>query len=125
MQLSIGPDDYTKDTVQKYAKRARHKTRATKYECQAALNRQKSQDATTTTAHKRKGSGAMLNENFKAANVDAVRVTLKPALHVGTYSKSKSSKSLLGRDLPDLTFTKMGFLSKIRDGDDAIEYTRG
>lgn len=67
----------------------------------------------------------MLNQSFKAANVDAVRVTLKPALHVGTCRKSKLSKSLVGRDLPDFTFTKMDFLSKTRDGDDATEYARG
>lgn len=91
----------------KYAKRSRYKTRADTYEYKGDI-----QDKKTSRKRKRR-AGSLGNENFHAANVDAERVTLKPNIDKFVFSRSRNSLPLPGQDLPDLTFTKMDYISKL------------
>lgn len=50
-------------------------------------------------------------DDFHACNVLADRVSLKPEMNIGMFSRSKISHPVAGRDLPDLTFSRIGFLS--------------
>lgn len=63
---------------------------------------------------KRKRSGSIGKEDFHAENIDTERVTLRPSGEQFVFSRSKMSMPLAGHDLPDLTFTKMDFLSRPR-----------
>lgn len=124
MDSSVGSNDTIQDAVKKYARRARHKTRTTKYEYGAGIDKRKTQSARAITTRKRQNSGAILNENFRAANVNTAGVTLKHTSPPGMFGKNAFFPPLHGRDLPDLTFMRMSFLSGSADGD-ASEYTRG
>lgn len=91
----------------KYAKRSRYKTKADTYEYKGDI-----QDKKTSRKRKRR-AGSLGNENFHAANVNAERVTLKPSSDKFVFSRSRNSLPLPGQDLPDLTFTKMDYLSQL------------
>jgi len=96
------------DPAEKYAKRPRHRTNADKYEYKGnATLPAKEPDG---NRRKRVRRGNTLNEEFQATNIDVTRVSLKPQNNLGLFSRSKKSIPLAGRDLPDLTFTKMDFL---------------
>lgn len=96
------------DPAEKYAKRPRHRTNADKYEYKGnATLTAKEPDG---NRRKRVRRGNTVNEEFQATNIDVARVSLKPQNNLGLFSRSKRSIPLAGRDLPDLTFTKMDFL---------------
>jgi len=98
------------DPAGKYAKRTRHKTKADKYEYKGDTERREKEPG--GSRRKRLKRGNTLNEDFQATNIDVARVSLKPQNNLGIFSRSKKSAPLAGRDLPDLTFTKMDFLHK-------------
>lgn len=98
------------DPAEKYAKRPRHKTKADKYEYKGDTERPAKEPG--GSRRKRLKRGNTLNEDFQATNIDVARVSLKPKNNLGIFSRSKKSAPLAGRDLPDLTFTKMDFLHK-------------
>lgn len=105
------------DFVQKYEKRPRRKTKVDKYEYKGETKSKVSATRSALTGRKRKLKDAMLNEDFRATNVDSEQVTLKPKNTRELFSKSKSSFPVAGCDLPDLTFTRMDFLSRPTGGD--------
>lgn len=100
------------DPAEKYSRQPRHKTRTNKYDYKAEDVRQ--DRASTYRGRKRKRPVAVLDPGdcFEAPNVKTRRVSLKPKFDLGIFSKSKTSVPLAGRDLPDLTFMSMDFLSK-------------
>lgn len=100
------------DPSAKYAKRPRHKTKADKYEYKGDVEKKRSSRTPRASKRRRIKTGPLHNEDFRADNVDTERVTLKPHMNLGIFSKSKSSTPNIGRDLPDLTFPKMVCLSK-------------
>ncbi|KAK5940590.1 hypothetical protein PMZ80_007007 [Knufia obscura] len=110
--IGSDPDLDTVDPTEKYAKRRRHKTKADKYEYKGDVGVKRSAKGSRGSKRKRLRGSNTLNEDFQATNVDVARVSLKPENNLGIFSRSKKSVPLPGRDLPDLTFTKMDFLSK-------------
>lgn len=98
------------DPSTRYAKKARHKTKEDKYEYTGEVQAKKN----WRNYRKRKRSGSVGKENFHAEKIDAKRVTLRPRGEQFVFSRSKMSMPLAGHDLPDLTFTKMDFLSRPR-----------
>lgn len=100
------------DTAKKYGKRPRHKPKPYKYEYKGETTSKTPSRGLQPTRRKRKLKDALLKEDFRAANVDSERVTLRSKHTHDLFSKSKSSFPISGRDLPDLTFTNMDFLSR-------------
>lgn len=105
-------DHYAIDPPEKYTKRQRHKTKADKYEYKGEVRTKRPAKRLKASKRKRLSGRDTLGEEFRAANIDVKRITLKPEDNLGIFSRSKKSIPLAGRDLPDLTFTKMSFLSK-------------
>lgn len=99
------------DPSTNYAKKARHKARPDKYEYKGEAQAKK---PLRSSKRKRRRCGSVGKEDFHADNIDAERVTLKPGGEQFVFSRSKMSVPLAGHDLPDLTFTKMDFLSRPR-----------
>lgn len=100
------------DPIAKYAKRPRNKTKADKYEYKGGVDAKRPAQGSKRSKPRRLRGSNTLNEEFQATNIDVARVSLKPEKDLGLFSRSKKSVPLVGRDLPDLTFTKMDFLSK-------------
>lgn len=103
---------------ERYSRRKRHKTRPDKYEFtgilragvrEHAIQRERGRKREKIRRNK---SGAMLNAEFFASNVEPDRLTLDRNVGVGFLSRGKSSLKLDNQDLPDLTFSKMRFLEK-------------
>lgn len=101
-----GAESTVLDPTVKYAKKARHKVKADTYEYKGSNLPKK-----VTRKRKRRG-GSMGNENFHAANVDVERVTLRPNNDQHLFSQERKCLPFSGHDLPDLTFTKMDYLSR-------------
>jgi hypothetical protein len=107
----------------KYERRRRHKTKADKYDLKA---RSKRQDTVIDVVNKsglskkrKKKSGVVLNENFRAPNVAQERLTLRVTGGPGIFKNAKASSPVRRRGLPDLTFSEMNFLGRRQDHDDA------
>lgn len=96
------------DPATKYGKRSRHKTKNDRYEVKASTHSARNIDV---QKRRRLNKDHVPGNSFHASNVDAKRVTLKPTVKVGIFSRSKTSIPLTGRDLPDLTFASIDFLS--------------
>jgi len=99
------------DPTEKYDKPRRRKTKPDKYEYKRDVDAKRPDKASRGSKRKRFKGGHTLSEEFQASNVDVTRVSLKPVNNLGIFSRSKTSVPLAGHDLPDLTFTKMDFLS--------------
>ena len=110
-----------RDPSHKYARRPRHKTKADKYEYKGHEEKesQSRKKVGQTKRSSRRKSGTTLNQDFKAPNVESERLTLKQNPTLGIFSKGKASAPVPRRGLPDLTFSKMTFLNKKRELDDA------
>ena len=105
----------TAEPSDKYARRPRHKTKEDRYEV-----KEKPERRTRRSHSERRLKGkpkATLNEDFKAPNIAAERLTLKPA-GPGFLSKGKTSGNAEWKGLPDLTFSEMTFLKRKRADDD-------
>lgn len=63
----------------------------------------------------RKRSATKLNEHFDAPNIQTERLTLKSSKGPGLFNKGKASAGIDCKDLPDLTFSEMKFLSRKMD----------
>ena len=110
----------THDPSLKYARRPRHKTREDRYEYKGHEGVKKDHKITgSNKRYARRKSGAVLNEEFQAPNVDSERLTLKQVSGPGFLSKGKSSGPVPRRGIPDLTFSEMSFLNKRRELDNA------
>ncbi len=109
------------DPSLKYARRPRHKTREDRYEYKGHAEVKKVQKITGRDKRgARRKSGAVLNEEFQAPNVDSQRLTLKQLSGPGFLSKGKSSDPTTRCGVPVLTFSEMAFLNKKRD----LDYAR-
>lgn len=102
----------TIDPTLKYLKRPRHKTKPDKYDYKGNLDLKTATRRSHAARKKRIKGAPMPIEDFRAENIDTERVTLKRAPNLGIFSKSRTSVPLVGRDLPDLTFPTMKFLTK-------------
>lgn len=100
-------DSITADPTTRYARKSRHKTKTDKYEYKGDMGVPRNPHR-----HKRRKHDAVGKSPFLATNIDAARVTLRPKPEETIFSRSKTSLPLASRDLPDLTFTKMNFLSR-------------
>ncbi|RJE17654.1 hypothetical protein PHISCL_10009 [Aspergillus sclerotialis] len=96
-----------------YERRPRHKTRPDRYEYKEQSSRvqkkRKGKPKTTWSMMKRKRT---INDNFHASNVPQSRLTLQSGLNTGIFQKGKTSSPVKNRELPDLAFSEMKFLSK-------------
>ena len=112
-----------KDSKRRYERRPRHKTKPDKYELKPEPSKKRSSHHKDTRhrpkRQRRRKSGIVLNNEFKAPNVPQERLTLKPNSGPGIFSKGKASSPVQRRGLPDLTFSEMTFLTKRREMDDA------
>lgn len=62
----------------------------------------------------RRKSGATLNDEFEASNIESDRLTLKHPSRPGFLHKGRASAPVTFRGLPDLTFSEMSFLKHRR-----------
>lgn len=107
----------------KYARRKRHKTKPDKYEYKGVLRdgRQPRSDKKRHGHGSRvyKNASMVVNQDFRAPNVESERLTLERSTNKrGLLSKGRSSVLTEYRDLPDLTFSKMTFLSQCKTQND-------
>lgn len=100
------------DHLQNYEKRLRHKTRPNKYDYKAGVESEVATGTQRGVKRKRFPGTSMPGDFFKAANVNAARVSLKPNFNLSIFSKGKTSAQIANCDMPDLTFPSMKFLSK-------------
>ncbi len=108
-----------------YDKRQRHKTKADKYEVKTGS---KSRDVgmpgngkQRSSKRRRRKSGLVLNNEFKAPNVAQDRLTLMANGGPGMFHKGKASSLVQRRGLPDLTFPEMNFLNKRQSHPEALQ----
>ena len=121
--ISISPgfrEFAPEDPSKKYLRRPRHKPKVDKYEYKGDILKKSPAKKATKIKSKRSRrnkTGDMLNQEFKAPNVERERLTLKASNGPGIFGKGKASALLQTRGLPDLTFSEMNFLSKKRQPD--------
>jgi hypothetical protein len=119
--LALRNDLLERSDVKKYhyGKRPRHKTKADKYDPKIGPKSRDVGEADTgkqrSSKRRRKKSGLVLNSDFKAPNAAQDRLTLKANSGPGLFHKGKASSPVRRRGMPDLSFTKMNFLSKPQD----------
>ncbi|KAK2759762.1 hypothetical protein FQN54_002496 [Arachnomyces sp. PD_36] len=111
-----------------YGRKPRRKTRLDRYEpksptkdCDKGDRKRK---RNPKTGHRRL-SKTMLGEHFKAANVKQDRLTLPSSHGLGLFQKGKTSSPKRRRELPDLSFSEMGFLAKRKDHETQKAPARG
>ena len=101
----------------KYERRPRHKTKTDKYEYKGNAVENSPVRKTAIKKHKRsrrKKTGDILNQEFKAPNIEQERLTLRTNTGPGIFGRGKASALLETRGLPDLTFSEMTFLTQKR-----------
>jgi hypothetical protein len=110
---------------EQYERRPRHKTKAHKYDLKNGLKPPDSGQADTgkkrSSKRRRRKSGLILNNDFKAPNVAQDRLTLKANGGPGMFHNGKASTQVNRRGVPDLVFSEMSFLSKPKSHHKALQ----
>ncbi|KAL2003501.1 hypothetical protein VTN02DRAFT_3596 [Thermoascus thermophilus] len=112
-----------------FEKRARHKTRHDRYEPKAQ-KREKSKERRSDNGKKRRSTRkscrkhSSIGKNFSASNVKQNRLTANPNDKLGIFRKGKTSSPVKPRELPDLTFSEMKFLSKCAKDDSKGKHSK-
>ncbi|KAI9927741.1 hypothetical protein MW887_002593 [Aspergillus wentii] len=94
-----------------YERRPRHKTRHDRYEYKDPVYRAKVSKKENQKASQRARKHT-INDIFHASNVTQDRLTLHSHMNLGIFQKGKTSSPVNSRELPDLAFSEMNFLSK-------------
>ncbi|OJJ33954.1 hypothetical protein ASPWEDRAFT_41843 [Aspergillus wentii DTO 134E9] len=94
-----------------YERRPRHKTRHDRYEYKDPVYRAKVSKKENQKASQRARKHT-INDIFHASNVTQDRLTLHSHMNLGIFQKGKTSAPVNSRELPDLAFSEMNFLSK-------------
>ncbi|OJJ79915.1 uncharacterized protein ASPGLDRAFT_924433 [Aspergillus glaucus CBS 516.65] len=96
-----------------YERRPRRKTKDDRYEYKghdrrADPERSKKKEKKTAKQSRKH----TLNRDFYAPNVSQTRLTLTSRPNMGIFGKGRTSSPTKSRELPDLTFSEMNFLSR-------------
>lgn len=110
---------------ERYGKRPRHRTKPDKYDLKIDSKSRHAGKADVgkkrSSKRRRKESGLVIDNEFKAPNVAQERLTLKSNGGPGMFHNGKVSCPVQRRGLPDLAFSEMKFLSKQPNHDEAMQ----
>ncbi|ODM14679.1 hypothetical protein SI65_09868 [Aspergillus cristatus] len=102
-----------KQETHRYERRPRRKTKEDRYEYKGHDRRadpERSKKKKKKTA--KQSRKHTLNRDFHAPNVSQTRLTLASHPNMGIFGKGRTSSPIKSRELPDLTFSEMNFLSR-------------